>query len=124
MKKYKREKLEQIYNKIPDVNCKGLCVDACTAVGMSKGEWRRLTLSSGKRPQIKNDGSCIYLLNGKCSEYDKRPLVCRLFGAAPDLPCKFGCKPNKPFPQELADRLLLEVDRLVGDGNMYISDLP
>ena len=41
------------------------------------------------KAMIIKDGVCIALVNGLCSIYDKRPLVCRLFTVGSDCCIKF-----------------------------------
>jgi len=38
--------------------------------------------------------SCPYLGANGCEVYDERPLICRLFGTTPRLPCPNGRKPT------------------------------
>jgi Fe-S-cluster containining protein len=46
-------------------------------------------------------GRCNYLNDGgRCSVYEVRPLVCRIFGASDKLPCIWGCKPTAPLLSE------------------------
>jgi Fe-S-cluster containining protein len=35
------------------------------------------------------EGVCAYLKNGRCSVYDLRPRVCRLYGHVPEMPCEY-----------------------------------
>ena len=37
---------------------------------------------------------CPYLGEQGCEVYDERPLICRLFGTTPRLPCPNGRKPT------------------------------
>lgn len=36
---------------------------------------------------------CPLLVDGRCSVYNARPMICRLFGAVEGMICKHGCKP-------------------------------
>lgn len=45
---------------------------------------------------------CEALSNtGRCLAYDRRPIVCRLWGAVEGMPCPYGCR---PAPRPLTDR--------------------
>jgi Fe-S-cluster containining protein len=107
-------KLEAIYKRIPDVECKGLCHPSCTLVPAEDIEIKRArkklsynpfkvsnkdvetTKTTGKIP------SCGALKNERCTIYSIRPAICRLYAAAEGLECPFGCTPkqNKLSGQE------------------------
>lgn len=36
---------------------------------------------------------CTVLKEGKCSAYEQRPVLCRLFGLVKKMKCPFGCVP-------------------------------
>ncbi len=44
------------------------------------------------------DFSCVHLGPKGCEVYGERPLICRLFGTTPRMPC-----PNGRRPQEMID---------------------
>lgn len=38
------------------------------------------------------EGQCPVLsADGRCTQYADRPMICRLWGATPDMPCPHGC---------------------------------
>ncbi len=50
---------------------------------------------------------CPYLTGeAKCSIYEARPLICRLWGMTPTMTCPYGCKPEVTLTDELAKGLL------------------
>lgn len=81
--------------KLPCNECKGLC---CTYPAMSEQEFFVLQMA---KPLPKNakvirapgvvvfDGTCPYLENGRCSVWNARPQVCRLYGEVEQMPCAF-----------------------------------
>src|SRR5271154_278311 len=88
-------KLKQIDRKIPFIECKGLCYDSCTVIGMSELEMKNINEVSGKEifksieetiEKLKNaksnsDLRCPMLSDdNRCSVYENRPLICRLYG--------------------------------------------
>ncbi len=81
----KIDRLYQIYAKVPKIACQGLCVESCGPIRMSKLEWQRLG-----EPQAAM--TCTLLVDGRCSKYADRPLICRLFGVVPEMPCPHGCE--------------------------------
>lgn len=111
MKKKQLEKLEQIYKKIPTVECKGLCHQGCTIIPAEEIEIKKARKRLGYNPfristkNIEDAGktgkvpSCGALKNNRCTIHSIRPAICRLYGAAEGLECPFGCKPKQ---QELS----------------------
>ena len=93
--------LEAIYARIPDVQCKGLCQDACGPITGGHRELVRMRRAGVTLlpvlAQVQRLGSegytCPALVDGQCSTYGVRPAICRVWGAAEDLPCPFGCRP-------------------------------
>lgn len=108
------DRLHQLYAQIPDANCKGLCTEACSIAPMSAFEANRIAEKHGGAPEPDSRLRCSKLVNGKCSIYADRPMVCRLYGATPLMKCLFGCKPQGGFLREKQARLLLDkAERLV-----------
>lgn len=105
--------LRRIYREVPDVHCKGLCQDACTAPPAQGIELRQIFRFVGTEEREALPGRrCPYLsVEGRCGVYEVRPLVCRLFGAVEKMVCPHGCAPDKGFmnrrkEHELMMRLL------------------
>lgn len=123
MSRYK--KLTELYKKIPDIDCKGLCHPSCTIVPAAKIEIKRARERMGgknpfnpiaavrglkeKDPKIP---SCAALKNEKCSIYHARPAICRLYGVSEGLECPFGCKPKKTISKQEAYALVREIEAL------------
>lgn len=83
--------MREIYAAVPAVACKGLCTDQCSVIPVSKLERAAIEEHTGRRvrtlPQFEtlvmrpdDDGRCRYLKRGRCSIYEVRPLICRLYG--------------------------------------------
>lgn len=114
----KAERLQALYDKLPKVNCKQLCSEACGPVPLTKLELKRLG-TPPRRSLLSALGSELNLeckfLDGKlCSVYTVRPLVCRLFGAAEGLMCKWGCKPERVISRVEAAALFKEIQEIGG----------
>jgi len=101
--------LKGLYDQVPDVGCKGLCAESCGSVAMAPVEQRRIAGYGVRLPLMAAfTDSCPALVAGRCSVYEVRPMVCRLWGAVEGMPCPYGCAP--------AGGLLADVDgqRLLG----------
>ena len=80
----------RIHERAPKMNCKGLCQSSCRPLLATKTE-RYLMTQAGGEPEPNGD-FCAYLQAGRCSIHDDRPLICRLWGAEPTMPCPHGCE--------------------------------
>ncbi len=121
-----RAKLHRLYNLIPKVECKGLCTNECTTLGMFRAEFVQLTRVTGKEPKLDMETErCNYLEAGRCTAYDDRPYVCRAWGAVEDLECYYGCKPAAGLlPAPLQALLLQEIGRLTGSHELVFTATP
>ena len=95
--------IKELYKLIPKMVCKEGCSDCCGPIPYSRSE---LT-SMGSPPVFGDDFTCQFHKNGKCEVYDKRPLMCRLFGVVdtPILKCPHGRKPNFQLSEEAANAI-------------------
>lgn len=51
----------------------------------------------------------------RCSVYEIRPMICRLWGLVRGMPCPYGCRPEGGLlPDEEGQRLLREAERIGG----------
>ncbi|MFG3438396.1 YkgJ family cysteine cluster protein [Nonomuraea sp. NPDC047897] len=95
--------LDGLYAEVPDVGCKGLCHQACGPIGMNPREHQRIRERGVKIPHRRDalaelgetgDYTCPALdKDNRCSVYDVRPMLCRLWGATETMPCAYGCRP-------------------------------
>jgi hypothetical protein len=49
--------------------------------------------------------SCPHLGKNGCEVYDDRPLICRLFGTTPRLPCPNGKRPEVMIDAEIEQQI-------------------
>lgn len=113
--KKRSQRLKALYAQVPAMECKGLCTDQCSIIGMTELERdRMLQASGGKQATVDANMRCGYLTSGRCDVYDTRPMVCRIFGAAEDLRCKHGCRPKALLSARKGHELLDAVRRLGG----------
>lgn len=105
------KKHKELYDAIPKFQCISGCNDCCGPVAYSEWEW-------GSVPEKKNHNvlciTCPYSTEGGCSIYDKRPLICRLFGAVdtPRLRCPHGAGPKKKMTEAQAEKLMRKYSKL------------
>jgi Fe-S-cluster containining protein len=93
--------LEAIYQRIPDVHCRGLCQDACGPITGGHRELVRMRRAGATLLPVLDQVealattgyTCPALVDGQCSTYAVRPAICRAWGAVEDLRCPFGCHP-------------------------------
>lgn len=131
MSKHKGElkrRLQEIYDKVPDAGCKGLCHAACGPLTMAAVEMKRLVDAVG------SDAACYdphdFLCGAldrkthRCTAYSVRPLICRLYGAAEGLECPHGCRPERLLTRQEALALAQEVHALSRELGFDDRDAP
>jgi hypothetical protein len=83
--------------QIPAFACIPGCHDCCGPVLASSAEMARLPQKTpAERAAALANWDCVHLGAQGCTVYDERPLVCRLFGTTPRLPCPHGRGPAQP----------------------------
>jgi Fe-S-cluster containining protein len=113
-KRKSEKRLDALYAILPDIECKELCQKGCGPIAMIPDEFRRISEISGTIPTVDNTGTCSLLINGRCSVYEVRPAVCRLFGIAKEMKCPFGCVPTKYMTKEESHQFLRKIDKATG----------
>lgn len=131
------ERLQAIYDRLPSIECKGACHGACCFIEASQRERERMERASGQKldtvdaadpavnplglPQIGRDNRplarfrCTMLGDdGRCTVYDLRPMICRMYGVVEGLECYRGCKPERTIPAPEAMILLAEAMEVGG----------
>jgi Fe-S-cluster containining protein len=106
-------KLEEFYKSLPTVNCKGLCQESCGPIAMTEFEYDRL-MEKAKNPLTisDDDGTCSMLKDGRCSVYEVRPLICRLWGLTKEMECPHGCVPTRWISRAEGFELLTKAHEL------------
>ncbi|WP_274683961.1 YkgJ family cysteine cluster protein [Vibrio aestuarianus] len=100
------EIIEYLRERIPVFECVQGCHDCCRPVTTSSTEMSRLPVKSDAEHEAALDEyNCVHLGPNGCEVYEERPLICRLFGTTPRMPCPNNCR-----PVEMVD---LKVERLV-----------
>lgn len=97
---------------IPSFECKPGCHDCCGPVTTSSEEMAELPFKSEEEHMLAHDElNCPYLGEGGCEVYHDRPLICRLFGTTPQLPCPNGCKPDEMICPQIEQKVHLFISR-------------
>jgi hypothetical protein len=119
----RREQLEALWARIPEVACRGLCQSYCGPIAPGRFE-RRLVAAEAGRKLGATHGRCDLLdAEGRCTGYAARPTICRLWAAAEGMACPWGCKPagGRLMPREAALELLGAVLALTGEDGSEVA---
>ncbi|MDF1763587.1 MAG: YkgJ family cysteine cluster protein [Oleibacter sp.] len=94
-----RNIIARLRERIPTFECVEGCHDCCGPVTTSSEEMSRLPVKSDAEHEAALEHlNCVHLGPKGCTVYDERPLICRLFGTTPRMPC-----PNDRRPEEMID---------------------
>ena len=92
---------EEIYAKLPQTRCSDSCYKCCLdIVQFSRSEEKAMG------GYVWN-GKCSHLVDGKCSVYENRPFVCRIFGASVMFKCD-DCICDEPLGEDETRKLVHE----------------
>ena len=95
-------KIDQLRLQIPSFACVPGCHDCCGPVTASSEEMSRLPVKSDAEHEAAlAEYNCVHLGPQGCTVYDQRPLICRLFGTTPSLPCPRGQGPETPIEPQV-----------------------
>lgn len=107
--------LDALYAGLPAIDCQGYCHDSCGPIETSIRERARIEHAAGVKLTCGIGPSCSMLTaERRCSVYELRPLICRLWGLTRSMPCPYGCKPERVVEDEEAMILIGEADRIGG----------
>lgn len=123
----KEARIRALYERIPEIECKGLCADQCTAILMSKTEERTLEEAGHEVPQVldvlrSESHRCPLLCpsSGRCTAYRERPTICRLYGVSPSMECQYGCKPKRMLTESEAGGIMRQVMAIGGRSSSHV----
>lgn len=119
------KRLKKIYDKIPAIDCKGLCQNSCGPIIIFPAEAENIKAHGYSVPKETVDHpkygemTCAALdSEGLCSIHRVRPAICRLFGVVndPKMICPHGCKPKKMLGNGfVGKRIFDELQTKTGD---------
>lgn len=91
-----RHTVQRLRERIPTFECVPGCHDCCGPVTTSSEEMSRLPVKTdAEHAAALEQFNCVHLGPNGCTVYAERPLICRLFGTTPRLPCPNGCAPEQ-----------------------------
>ncbi|WP_157315054.1 YkgJ family cysteine cluster protein [Chitinibacter sp. GC72] len=112
-----RDQIRALRASIPAFDCIPGCHDCCGPVLASSEEVSRLPRkTAAQREQALADYNCVHLGENGCTVYSERPLICRLFGTTPRLPCPHGRAPAvmvAPQIDRQIARFLIEIRQVL-----------
>lgn len=116
--------LDELYARLPKLECQGHCHDSCGPIDMSVRERARI-VERARKPITCGPGAGCSMLTAdrRCSVYDIRPMICRLWGLVEGLRCPYGCRPDGGLlPNQDGLLLLHEANRIGGEvrGDKYM----
>lgn len=112
------DSLEAIYAELPELRCQRKCQEACGPVLMSTAEEGKFRAAGKVVPDpvemLRSDhAECPHLSPvGRCTAYEIRPLICRLWGSVEAMRCEWGCVPDRWLSEAKARSLLARTDSL------------
>lgn len=118
----KTDRLQAIYAKLPNIECKRLCQECCGPIPIFPAEAKRLLpvtppehVMQDAFPVLWNreTGSCPHLtVAGACGVRLERPIICRLWALVKQMHCPWGCVPDRWLTDEESNALMREVEAL------------
>lgn len=114
-------RLDALYATLPKLECKGLCAHSCIPITVAPEERNRIRREHGvelpEADELFAQGctTCVALQDGRCSVYDARPMICRLWGIDETMRCPHGCIPEGGWlPLLESHRLTLKTYLIAG----------
>lgn len=100
------QKIRFFRRQIPAFECEPGCHDCCGPVTASSEEMARLPVkSAAAHAAALAELNCPHLGEHGCEVYLERPLICRLFGTTPQLPCPRGRRPETPVAPAIEQQI-------------------
>lgn len=109
--------MDNLAASIPRIACKGLCQQFCGTIAATRLEVDRITTMSGAPLEYKPaTGQCSKLTHeGRCSVYNRRPIICRLWGVSEELRCPHGCIPDAMLTKKETDDIIKQSRAIGGE---------
>lgn len=112
-------RLKELYAQVPKFKCIKNCSKCCGAV-----PWASLEMDQLKEIKVHKNLICPYCEENKCTIYEFRPFMCRIFGtvAKPHpLACPYGAMPVSPLPGDKVDDLMRQYQMIANyDFNLIL----
>lgn len=112
--------LDDLYSLIPQsMGCDGSCHQSCGPIVFTPEEGERIKAAGGCIPNLRLGEEpagidCPALTaDNRCSIYEARPTLCRLWGSTSGLPCMApGCRTKYPLTDEESRAVLYQAEAL------------
>lgn len=110
-----KEVYKRLYKRLPNMKCKEGCTDCCGPVPFSKWESDNAKVDFDFVPgkTMFTEIHCKHICDGKCSIYENRPFMCRLYGTTEKLKCPHGIFPEYQITDELSEELTEQYIKLI-----------
>ncbi len=103
-------RMKVLYDSLPTIECQGRCHVSCGPIFVNTFEWNAI----GK-PAAGKTIDCPMLVDRRCSVYQARPLICRLWGVVDEMKCPWGCVPSRRMEPEEIQRVMDEWRAISGE---------
>ncbi|MET1079370.1 MAG: YkgJ family cysteine cluster protein [Pseudomonas sp.] len=101
-----RRTIEQLRLRIPSFACVPGCHDCCGPVTAASEEMAWLPVKTdAEHDAALAELNCVHLGPHGCEVYAERPLICRLFGTTPSLPCPNGRRPEQMIEPQVEQQV-------------------
>lgn len=125
------EALRELYDSLPTLNCQGHCWQCCGAIDASPVERAHIAELGVEIPVFTEEWARAWANDepaycpafslgagglGKpgCTVYERRPMICRLWGVSDSMPCPYGCEPERRLSDRESFELLFKAMRAGG----------
>lgn len=100
------ELIEYFRDNIPTFECTPGCHDCCGPVTTSAEEMSRLPYKTdAQHDAALAEWNCVHLGPKGCKVYEQRPLICRVFGTTPNMPCPNSCRPTEMLDSKIEKQI-------------------
>lgn len=104
--------LRELYATLPNINCQGHCWNSCGAIDASPVERRHIAELGVEIPVFTEEWHERWVAGASdycpafsmgargfgrpgCTVYERRPMICRVWGLNEDMRCPYGCEPER-----------------------------
>jgi Fe-S-cluster containining protein len=127
-KREQAKAMKALYARLPRVQCQRKCSTSCSIFLVSAFERDKAERQTGRsftlepHPLMNGLPLCSMLTkDGDCGIHPIRPLICRMWGAVPEMPCPFDCEIENPVPPGKVYEFLRESFE-IGGGRQEAED--
>ena len=125
--------LQEVYDALPQIACKGLCWNSCGPIDMSTVERQRIVDLGYEIPQFTEERArrwaddeplhcpALNRQSLQCEVYEARPFICRVWGVADSMRCPHGCEATDILDDQQVYDLLLRSLEVGGHPGMDVN---